>query len=153
MKTLLFIIILCTQIQSCEDIAADKDFPLYVKNQSSHSIKVFFNDDDNHLAIYPDTLISSVQDGIIEILNGEKEAVAGGSAPWESVFKVTVPNDTLSLFIFHSDTINRYTWSQIREDYNILKRYDLSLEDLELLDFEVPYPPTLEMEDMRMYPR
>ena len=153
MRAILYLYITITLgIQSCEKVAMDKDFPLYVQNQSSHSINVFLNDNDDNFAIYPDTTISYVQNGIIEIPSSEKQAVAGGSANWESVFKVSVPGDTLSVFVFHTDTLSKYSWSQIRKDYNILKRYDLSLGDLQRLNFVVTYPPDASMGGVRMYP-
>jgi len=34
----------------------------------------------------------------------------------------------------------------------ILRRYDLTPEDLELLNWEVPYPPTEVMKNMKMWP-
>jgi len=40
----------------------------------------------------------------------------------------------------------------IREEYKVLKRYDLSIEDIQLLNYEIPYPPTEVMRGMRMYP-
>lgn len=150
MRTIVFCIILWTQ--GCEKIAMDKDFPLYVHNRSSHSVSVYLNDNENHSAVYPDTTISSIQDGIVEIPKGEKKAVAGGSASWDSVFKVSVPNDTLSLIVFHTDTLSKYPWTEIREEYKILKRYDLSLSDLERLDFTVAYPPDASMTGIKMYP-
>jgi hypothetical protein len=47
----------------------------------------------------------------------------------EEVFKY-VKSDTLSFFIFSSDTLNKYPWDSIRSNYMILQRYDLSLTDL-----------------------
>ncbi|NLL27401.1 MAG: hypothetical protein GX259_01250 [Bacteroidales bacterium] len=58
---------------------------------------------------------------------------------WEKVFK-KLPKDTLSIFIFDSDTLAKYSWDRIRSDYNILKRYDLSLKDLETQNWTISYP-------------
>ncbi len=69
----------------------------------------------------------------------------------EEIFE-SIPSDTLSLYMFHPDTLAKYEWQQILDDYNILKRYDLSLEDLRRLDFKVTYPPDTNMEGVRMYP-
>lgn len=146
---IIFIIYLSFCIQSCEKIGAE--YPLFIQNKSHHSISAFFNDNENHKAIYPDTSISIVEQGIIHIPKGEKEAIAG-STNWESVFEVSVPNDTLSIFIIHSDTLAKYSWFEIRRDYNILKRYDLSYQDLERLNWNVYYPSTAEMEGIKMYP-
>lgn len=62
--------------------------------------------------------------------------------------------DTLCLFILSSDTINKYGWDKVYEDYNILARYDLCVtyESLKKLKFDVSYPPTEIMKDVKMYP-
>ena len=47
----------------------------------------------------------------------------------------------LSVFIiFHSDTMEKYTWEEVRDGYEILKRYDLSLDDIKRLDYTIVYP-------------
>ena len=62
--------------------------------------------------------------------------------------------DTLCLFILSPDTIAKYGWDKVREDYNILARYDLCVVPSELrkLDFKVSYPPAEVMKDVKMYP-
>ena len=58
----------------------------------------------------------------------------------------------MSVFIFDSEILENIEWKEIRDNYMILKRYDLSLEDLQKLDFTLYYPPTEEMKDIKMYP-
>jgi hypothetical protein len=55
------------------------------------------------------------------------------------------------------DTINKYSWEEIQRDYKVLRRYDLSVEDFNLLykkngDSEILYPPDERMKYMKMYP-
>jgi hypothetical protein len=57
--------------------------------------------------------------------------------------------DTLRLFILDVDTVNKYTWEQIRQDYNILARYDITRKDLYNT---LTYPPNEKMKYMKMYP-
>jgi hypothetical protein len=76
--------------------------------------------------------------------------------PLENYFH-KIPSDTLSVFYFHVDTINKYSWEEIRQGYKVLRRYDLSIDDLYLLynkyDIpEIPYPPDERMKNMKMYP-
>ncbi len=144
-------LILC--IQSCDWIFTDRDYSIRMNNSSIHSIKVLLNDDDNYLAIYPDTLISPFEERAgVEINNGEVLSIAGGTATWEEIYKSKVPNDTLSIFIFHSDTLSKYTWAEIGRDYNVLQRYDLSLQDLKNVNFFLTYPPGINMNGIKMYP-
>lgn len=150
MRTIIFYIILCTQ--SCEKIAMDRDFPLYFQNNANHSVKGYLNDDEYYMALYPDTVISDFEERLGMIESNEKARIAGGSATWESIYEVSVPNDTISIFIFHPDTLALYDWEIIRTGYKALRRYDLSLQDLNQLNFIVPYPPSPEMAGMKMWP-
>ena len=63
-----------------------------------------------------------------------------------------MPGDTLSIYLFHVDTLAKYSIDEIREDYKVLQRYDLSLEDLEHLDYKLSYPPDAKMSGVKMYP-
>ena len=101
---------------------------------------------------YPDTILPETNRYIV--YNMEKELSSGLEhhfPTWEKYFSL-LPRDTLSIYIFHSDTLNKYPWNIVKEKYMILKRYDLSLSDLKQLDFKVPYPPSSAMSNMKMYP-
>ena len=43
-------------------------------------------------------------------------------------------------------------WETVREDYIILQRYDLSIAELEKLNWTIYYPPAEAMKDIYMYP-
>ena len=63
-----------------------------------------------------------------------------------------LPTDTISIFFFDPDTLAKYDWAIIREEYKILVRYDLSHDNLRELKWCVCYPPTEAMQNMKMYP-
>ena len=51
----------------------------------------------------------------------------------------------------------KYDWKDVRENYRILKRYDLSIKDLTILENSrgipvIVYPPSEIMKGMKMYP-
>ncbi|MCL2727598.1 MAG: hypothetical protein FWD56_04360, partial [Bacteroidales bacterium] len=60
--------------------------------------------------------------------------------------------DTLSFFIFDADIFNAYTWEEIQSGYMVLKRYDLSPQDLRALRRRITYPPDERMKNMKMHP-
>jgi hypothetical protein len=125
----------------CKEPAMDRDYPLYLKNKSGMVVRVYFNDNEFYKAVYPDTGITNYSNRIgIAIKPNSLIDVAGGSAKWESVYQVSVPNDTMSIFVLHDDTVSTYPWDTIRARYLILQRYDLSLKDLENRNFEIEYP-------------
>ena len=44
------------------------------------------------------------------------------------------------IFLFSKDTIDQVPWDRIRDEYLILRRYDLTLEDLEAMNWTIEYP-------------
>ena len=60
--------------------------------------------------------------------------------------------NVLCLFIFDANVFDTCSWGEIKKDYKILRRYDLSLQDIERLDRKISYPPTETMKNIKMYP-
>ncbi len=46
----------------------------------------------------------------------------------------------LMIYLFSRDTIKQVSWERIRDEYLVLRRYDLTLEDLEALNWTIEYP-------------
>ena len=113
-----------------------------ITNNANHSISYYVGKS------YPDTLI--VQDKphlrTIQPMSSSKDSDWG---TWKERFSKI---EKLSVFIFHTDTLNKYTWEEVRDGYMILKRYDLSSDDLRKLNFRIYYPPTETMRDVRQFP-
>ncbi|NII25715.1 hypothetical protein HB364_11515 [Pseudoflavitalea sp. X16] len=108
-----------------------------IKNNAAHSIS-FYVAAVGIQHKYPDTAIENNQVPMQSILPG-KSADWGTGLKWEEFFKA-LPTDTLSVYLFHPDTLQKYNWAVIRDQYKVLRRYDLSLQDLKGLNFEIPYP-------------
>lgn len=87
------------------------------------------------------TLIEPRSRQIFETLLGTKGEVTFGHI-----------GDTISFAIFDADTIAAYPWDVINREYKIVRRYDLSIHDLQKLDYTLYYPPNESMRDMKMYP-
>jgi hypothetical protein len=73
-----------------------------------------------------------------------------GRSCFEHLFRSN--RDTLFLFIFDADVIENTPWEIVARDYLVLRRYDLTLEDLQRLNWQVTYPPTAAMRDVKMFP-
>jgi hypothetical protein len=56
------------------------------------------------------------------------------------------------VFILDSDILDHFTWNTIVNDYMILERYDLNLENLQHLNWTITYPPDERMKNVKMYP-
>ncbi len=146
---IMFIIslIYCSKCKYFGEYFGDVD----VKNNSGHSISVYFAQGDEHISSNPDKLPDTL-DRSLEIIKPDKKMrYFVTRRAWEDFFSF-LPSETLTIYIFHTDTLNKYSWKEVCEDYLVLKRYDLSLEDLKKLNFKVPYPPSPIMRNMKMYP-
>ncbi len=128
----------------------DYQYPLRLDNNSTYTIDCYFSFNEEIAPFAPNI----VPDTIHYLLRGIKPSEYCryiNSVEWEEMFSY-IKSDTISIYIFHTDTLNKYLWKEICEDYLVLKRYDLSLEDLKKLNFKVPHPPSPIMRNMKMYP-
>lgn len=62
------------------------------------------------------------------------------SIKWEDHISSLNTHKTILIFINSYDTIRKYSWTQIQDDYNILRRYDLTIDSLQKLDWIITYP-------------
>ena len=149
-NTLLFLIGICIVVLFCR-CPIDAEYRLEFYNLTNDTLDVYLA--FGHQTAYPDTTLP---------VDPNKASIGGASphktgliwisdVPYEKAIK-GLPKDTLSVFIFNADTLKAYNWKVIRMDYKILVRYDLSLTDLQILNFTIPYPPSKTMKGMKMYP-
>jgi len=129
--------------------AMDYDYPLYLNNQSDRRIQLWTPNAGE--VGYPDTNLHELPRGVIVHPN-KKLDVAGGGISWEKIYK-SERRDTLSFFLFDVDTLEKYSWDIVKKNYMVLQRYDLSIYDLQKLNYTLYYPPTEAMRDMKMWPR
>lgn len=108
---------------------------------------------------YPDTLFevgvpSSSEPSIYKVVPHERNRSALNMARvyWETIFKdgSQIPSDTLMVYIYDAELMDSKTFDHI---YNtVIQRYDLSLQDLQWLNWKISYPPSEEMKNIKMYP-
>jgi hypothetical protein len=138
--TILFFGLILVLSSKCVD-SEPPVYPLYLMNNSNYSIGYYFAIGGKYGTFYPDSLPET--DYIVgrELSENEKFTYYG-DVEWDNQnsFNKYFPHDTLSVFIFSSDTLNKYTWEEVRDGYKILKRYDLSYQDLEEMDYTITYP-------------
>ena len=135
----------------CMDLFAE--YAVRVQNNSSSD--VFFSYPslsiiyDDGFRFYPDTTIYYEEYHLIPKQGIRYPGVESNSLEnWFSYF----PNDTISVFFFDVETIETIPWETICNEYLILQRYDLSIEDLRKMNGYITYPPTEEMRGMHMFP-
>jgi len=130
-------------------------YSFWVENNSDYDI-VFHYKIFEAQHTYPDTLFSiEYPNFVIKAHSTDKHNY------WAERLETYIekmPRDTLSVFFFHADTLDKYPKEIIQRDYKILQRYDLSSQDIITLRNKhgnlsiIPYPPDERMKDMKMYP-
>ena len=71
--------------------------------------------------------------------------------PWEQSFEHG-KSDTVSFYVFDAAVLETTQWGKVKNDYLVLQRYDLNLENLINLNWTLSYPPDERMKNMKMYP-
>jgi hypothetical protein len=61
-------------------------------------------------------------------------------------------NPYLYIFVLDMQVLENYPIDTIMNNYMILQRYDLTISDLQRLDWQIVYPPNEAMKDVKMYP-
>lgn len=57
----------------------------------------------------------------------------------ESAFESLIPSRTLMIYVFDAKVLEGNSWETVKANYIVLKRYDLSLADLESLNWSITY--------------
>ena len=121
-------------------------------------------------ACYPDTSIRNMDKARLVHSQyypmkpyGQKDRLGRGSGVcnlgalpfcmYKEVVFNSLPADTLSIYIFSKDTLDRYDWAVIQSEYKVLQRYDISYDDFVRFHGQFYYPPTPGMKNIHMWPR
>ncbi len=145
-KIFLFSSLLLLFSQCCNDGLA-RYIDLY--NNSNNPISYYMP--WKHGIFYPDTILPEKNPNPWTFNKGYSIHFGEGNFHENALFAM-FPTDTMSVFFFAPDTLAKYDWETIRQEYKILVRYDLSHNDLKKLNWRIYYPPTEAMKDMKMYP-
>lgn len=115
----------------------DTKYALDIQNGSNHPV-AFYVAALGMEHMYPDTALQGSKPAM-RTIQPDQSASWDISLSFDKFFK-ELPTDTLSIYLFHPDTLAKYDWDVVRNEYKVLKRYDLSLGDLENTGFKVTYP-------------
>lgn len=157
MKKYCLIIILILPIIASQCVFEGQSI-VTLKNNTDFGIVPLYADAMSGFS-YPDTLLPDTPifqgPSLISYVKAHPKDDIGHvySEPnWKRTLSVYTTSDTLSVFIFHLDTLLNVPWKEIRDGYKILARYDLTVKDLYDLDDVIYYPPTVAMRNVKMFP-
>ena len=134
MRKLIFMLVLIGW-SSCDK---DKSYTIRVENKTTKAIQVTAGYPGFGMYSYPDTTLPASKPSLTYVEVNDYNYLINRFKWDQEILKL--PNDTLSIFVFSADTIKAYKWSEIKAGYKVLKRYDLSLQDLEKSNWTVTYP-------------
>jgi len=148
MKNLIYLLVIAFSLfflTACPDnIMEEGSFKFY--NNSDRNIYMYLGiaTRESGGTLYPDTMISEVQATVGPILK---------NGFYRYQYRRFKDCDTLCLYIFDADTVEKYSWDDVKLGYMIIKRYDLDFtNDLKEFDYTIYYPPTPIMKEIPMYP-
>ncbi len=115
----------------------DKFYTIIVTNNSSKKIRVYLAD-ENASKQYPDTALPTSKPALQNMGKGES-CYFDSKTSWEENLK-KLPSDTLSVYFISNDDYENEQWDSLRINYKILKRFDLSIENLKSNNYNISYP-------------
>jgi hypothetical protein len=89
--------------------------------------------------IYPDTSLPARVPIFSTITPRSVGYIIYSSINIEAIFEKELPKDTLSVYLFDADNVDASSWNTIQSQNKVLKRYDLSLQDLQQANFIITY--------------
>ena len=87
---------------------------------------------------YPDTSLP-VSKPVLLKMPANKKGYFDSKTTWEENL-ISLPSHALSVFFIDGSTFENEEWEVVKNDYRILKRYDLSLRDSESMNWTITYP-------------
>lgn len=133
--SLMFTLLFC---MGCPDQSDMPDSVITIRNNSSGDVLHFLEyraPVDTALPL--NSIFPSSENIPITIINANSERDYKDS--YIQGFKDN-PDKVLMIYLFSRDTIEQVSWDRIVDEYLILKRYDVTLEDLEAMEWKVEYP-------------
>jgi hypothetical protein len=169
MKVLFFLLLSFSafMMRACDmsDAFDDDRTYLTVDNRLQEIITVYLAlglEEYGYPSLYPDTALPANHVGYekkTSTFNWPEQNLLNTTIPPNEYIKIECLDnlqgqfpDTLSVFIISADTLLKYGYNDVRENYRVIVRYDLAWEDVKKLNYIFPYPPTPDMKAMKMYP-
>jgi hypothetical protein len=139
-KLSIFVCLILSSCNSCKLPGYDDYLWHAIKNNSSEKIKYtidFRVKGDTSIAKYPfdyDTFRGINTYGLIKEYDENRRNDRLRKILTES------PDKVYMVFIFSYDSLSKLPWAKIRDNYMVLKRYDLTLKELDSMNWTINYP-------------
>ncbi len=110
---------------SCKNLKTDLFIVFW--NNSDQPISVFIATPDWAGFTYPDTILPMNSISMLQIVEqGYNRITPAGDIDF---YFSALPNDTASIYFFSTDTLEKYSWEEIRAGYMVLERRDVAMPE------------------------
>jgi hypothetical protein len=131
-KAVYLLLIICT-INACDPI----DYKLKIYNLSESSL-FCIHSFSSEIQLIDSTVAEPYSGKGFPI--GAHYIVRANYIKWENQINRHSIDKKLRIYIFHEDSVNKYSWKQLIEEKKYNKKYELSVSDLEKNNWIVTYP-------------
>ena len=157
-KPIVFLLIgIIIIISSCVADRMDRHRNIPIQNNTNHSVYVLEESKEQYFMFpsFQDTILQPwycdpSTDSTTSLIKPREEKALFSRSGYEYEFGYEY--DTLLVFVINADTLKTYGWDTVRVNYKVEQRYDLSLADLQSVDFRLTIPPTKAMKHIHMWP-
>jgi hypothetical protein len=121
MKALIIFLFIATY-SSC--IPTKVVYSIKIENNSAVPIRCYLS------YKLPDTTLEIEKPTLLNIVRpNETKFTFDNSIPWPNEIE-KIPSGKLGIFVINEDTLLKYDWNYIRQNYKILKRFEVTANDL-----------------------
>lgn len=117
----------------------DYEKALSLVNDSSKDV-YFYNSEDFSKGHFPDTLLPMEKPIGLQFVKMNGKSGKYVNPDWDFRYSI-MPESKFTVFVLNANLVDSIPWIEIREDYEILARYDITLEELEESNYTIKYPP------------
>ena len=119
------------------------------KEEDCHKQILFINNSDMPLYVlgdsnYPDTISFLHSGGFIKELKVNTKSSSNypleRRSCYESLFDSEFSSGIFMVYVFNADTVDLNDWSYITNNYKVLRRYELTIENLQMMNWTITYP-------------
>ena len=145
-----FVLLIFSICIGCGPIKEDENHHYTIPFYNNTEADVYIDSSDS----YPDTIVTDLYGGPYHKVKARSVNSDGlrQRVTYEISFKDgrRFPSDTLIVIVFDAKQLEADRHNVMDA---LLVRYDLSLKDLQRLNWTLSYPPTENMKDIKMWPR
>jgi len=115
------------------------------QKKNYHNSMAFINNSNKTVYVdfsygYPDTLINFNLSYEAKPYCKVNSNSTGNPLEVRYAYETMLEDDTLMVYVFDAAVVESTPWDTIKAIYMVLKRYDLSLQDLEEMNWTVSHP-------------